>query len=79
MLTKEELESVRVSAEWLMGRIHVGTPDEEIVADANRRMDLAAEKGLVYSEGAREQIIEIFLEAHRANQQLYTHVMGGRR
>jgi hypothetical protein len=58
---------------WLMGRVHVGTPDVEIEADIRRRM--------VKNNPTEEQMracVDYALACHRENQGLYHTVMTGK-
>lgn len=58
--------------EWIVGRFHVGTPDEEIVADMRRRLDESkAPKRL------HKLVIDYAIRVHHKNQKLYTAVMRG--
>jgi hypothetical protein len=61
----------RVDLCWLMGRVHVGTPDETVAEDIRQRT-----KG--FPPTVVRQSIAYALECHRRNQCLYTHVMRGR-
>jgi hypothetical protein len=79
MLTKEKIKSLRSQIEWIMGQVHVGESDEFVTAEANRRLDIAAENGTLYTAKEREKIVALFIEAHRKNQGFYSYVMGGLR
>lgn len=62
------------SINWLMGRVHVSTPDSEIAADITGRL-----KG---NKNATPEMIadcvEYALHCHRENQALYQSVVTGR-
>lgn len=61
-----------MTLEWLVGRMHVGTPDAEVRAEIRRRLkpDLDA--------GERRRIVDAAVRIHRRNRRLYVDVMGGR-
>ncbi len=77
MLTKEKIKSLRSQIEWIMGKVHVAESDEFVTAEAVRRIEIAAVNGTNYTAKEREQIIALFIEAHRKNQDFYNHVMRG--
>ena len=78
-MTKEQKKSLEASIEWIMGRIHVGESDEFVTAEAVRRLELAEQNGKIYTAKERDEIIQMFLVAHRKNQGTYSYVMGGLR
>lgn len=57
---------------WLMGRIHVSTPDDEIRADIMQRTKKWPEMV------TREAMVTYALAVHRSNQRLYRQVTRGR-
>jgi|HubBroStandDraft_3_1064219.scaffolds.fasta_scaffold87594_6 hypothetical protein len=59
------------SIRFLLGRIHVGTPDAEIAAEITRRLPQATPRQL-------KACIGYAMRVHRENQGLYNYVMGGR-
>lgn len=59
------------SIRWLMGRVHVGTPDAEVEADIRKRLPDATEEQKV-------ECVKYALACHRENQDLYHAVMTGR-
>lgn len=62
----------QASIRWLMGRVHVGTPDSEVEADMRKR----CAKG----NGTEEQIaacVAFAIACHRENQRLYDAVTTG--
>ena len=59
---------------WLVNRLHVSTPDEEIEADMRRRVAGRAD----WTPELVEQLVACALECHRENQKLYSDVMSGR-
>jgi hypothetical protein len=64
----------RGSISWLMGRVHVGTPDAEVEADIRGRLagnPACTEEMLV-------KCIEYAIACHRENQGLYRAVVSGR-
>jgi hypothetical protein len=63
---------------WLMGRVHVGTPDAEVVADAERRADKARWNGKPLTPSQKAKLVAAFLAVHRENQRLSTAVALGR-
>jgi Na+-transporting methylmalonyl-CoA/oxaloacetate decarboxylase gamma subunit len=63
----------QASIRWLMGRVHVGTPDAEVEADMRRR---CAKTNATEQEIAA--IVAFAIACHRENQGLYNAVMSGR-
>lgn len=57
--------------EWLLRRVHVGTPDSEITADIDRRTR-------VWPETARQAARVYALACHRHKQRAYRRVVSGR-
>lgn len=57
---------------WYINKLHVSTPDEEIVADMARR----AERGGYHPIVGLAIVVEA-LNIHHANQAHYNWVMGG--
>jgi hypothetical protein len=58
---------------WLMGRVHVGTPDSEVEADMRRRF--------AKSNATPVQVqacVDFALRCHHENQGLYRSVMSGK-
>lgn len=58
--------------EWIVGRMHVGTPDAEVEADIRAR----AKKGGATPEQT-ETYVKQALKCHHANQREYNWVMSG--
>lgn len=56
---------------WLMGCLHVSTPDSEIEADITRRLPQATPEQLA-------KCVEYAIACHRENQGLYRAVVSGR-
>ena len=59
------------SIRWLMGRVHVGTPDAEVEADMRRRC----------AKATKEQTaacVAFALACHKENRELYAAVVSGR-
>lgn len=56
---------------WLMGRVHVGTSNDEVQADIERRC--AASPG--FTPALIRQSVAYALECHKRNRELYVHVM----
>lgn len=65
----------RRDVNYLMGRVHVGTPDAEVEADIRRRCE--GKPG--YTPGLVEQSVRYAIECHQRNRELFRHVMGGGR
>ena len=59
--------------EWIVGKFHVGTPDEKITAEMQARCDHNK-----IAPAATRQVIAHALKAHKKNQDLYARVMSGR-
>ena len=57
---------------WLIGRVHVGTPEDEIAADIAKRCTAPG-----YTPSLIRQSVAYALECHRRNRELYRHVMRG--
>lgn len=62
----------------LVGRIHVGTPDCEVLRDMHHRMVTARKRGEPLTRPQRRQIYREALDCHHANQDLYRDVVSGR-
>jgi hypothetical protein len=60
-----------MTLEWLVGRMHVGTPDAEVRAEIRRRL----KAGLSAAE--RKRVVDAAVRIHRRNRRLYARVMGG--
>ena len=58
------------SIKWLVGRVHVGTPDAEVEADIRRRCSKATPAQL-------KACIKFALKCHHDNRGLYNFVTGG--
>jgi hypothetical protein len=63
---------------WLMGRVHVGTPDAEVMADAEARADKARWNDKPLTASQKAKVVASFLAVHRENQRLATAVALGR-
>jgi hypothetical protein len=61
-----------MTLEWLVGRLHVGTPDAEVRAEIRRRLAAGV------STAERKRIVDAAVRIHRRNRRLYARVMGGR-
>ena len=68
------VETPRGDIHWLMGRVHVGTPDAEIEADIRGRCTDPA-----YTPEIVQEAVDYALICHRENQGLYRYVMTGSR
>jgi hypothetical protein len=64
----------RVDIHWLIGRVHVGTSDDEVAADVRKRCTAPG-----YTPAIVRQSVAYALECHRRNRALYSRVMGGGR
>ena len=58
--------------EWIMGNVHVLTPDEEVVGDWKKRCARAK-----VSPALEKAIIAYALKVHHKNRDLFTDVMSG--
>lgn len=58
---------------WLVGRMHVGTPDSEIAADIARRLA----KNPKATEEMIAECVAFALHCHHENGRLYRDVMRG--
>lgn len=73
MAAKKKM-SINVAAiEWLVGKLHVGTPDDEVAADIRRRAEKAG-----WPAEARDRAVKIAPAAHHKNRDLYYDVVRGR-
>lgn len=64
---------------FILGRVHVMTPDEEVRSMIEKRIDKTTRKGeAVYSPEQREQAIAAALWLHHENRAEYIGVMSGR-
>jgi hypothetical protein len=70
---KVPTESVR----WLMGKVHCGTPDSEVKADAMKRANKANWFGKPLTAAQKKKVVDAFLKAHHENQRMYCNVMTG--
>lgn len=61
--------------EMFVGKYHVGTPDEEIVAALAKKIDSAPVK---WPANARKYALEYAVKTHHKNRDLYVAVMSGR-
>lgn len=57
--------------DMIVGRFHVGAPDEEIVAEIERRAES-------WPAAARKLAVKYALDRHHKNRAMYSSVMGGR-
>jgi len=62
---------------WLMGRVHVGTPDAEIEQEIRRRLEAMIRAGKA-NEGMVAECVKYAIACHRENQGLYNAVVTGR-
>lgn len=62
---------------WLVDRMHVMTPDAQVVREMVRRCRTRTGRWKM-AKPKRKAIYRAALEAHRANRQLYRDVMSGR-
>jgi hypothetical protein len=61
-----------MTLEWLVGRMHVGTPDAEVREYVARRLRVDVEAR------ERAKILRRAVTIHRRNRRLYMDVMSGR-
>lgn len=70
---------------WLVGRVHVGTPNETVAADIERSMRGVKLKGIrhktvrVLSESSVKEAVRYALECHEENRKTHDAVMRGSR
>lgn len=69
----------KAGIDWVMGKVHVGTPDDEVVEMWRERCAKSAKRGAPLNAAQQRAVIEYALKAHRKNQSLYGYVMGGAR
>lgn len=80
MKTFEEYEKTvpayvpKGSIHWLMGRVHVGTPDAEVESDIRRRLA----ENPACTEEMLSECVKYAIACHRENQGLYRAVVSGR-
>lgn len=65
------------SVRWIVGKLHCGTPDEEVAADAMARAERAQWNGKPLTASQKKKVVDAFLRAHHENQALYHDVMTG--
>jgi hypothetical protein len=63
----------RHGIEWLVNRMHVGTPDQGVRDDIRRRCTNAA-----WTEDKIQEAEAHAIKVHRHNQKLYQRIMSGR-
>ncbi len=61
---------------WLVGRIHVGTPEATVRADIRERLQRAKREGNI-TEAQILACEDYAIECHKANRDEYSFVMGG--
>jgi hypothetical protein len=66
---KSTVQSIR----FIVDRYHVGTPDEIVASDIRRRCRIRRA-----TPKQEERAVRDALAVHRANQKLYSDVVGGR-
>ena len=66
------VETPREDIHWLMGRVHVGTPDSEVEADIRRRCT-----DPVYTPELIQEAVDYALLCHAENRDLYRYVNSG--
>ena len=67
-----------VALRFLLGRVHVMTPDEDVVAMIKERLDLRRNpRSHLYTPEQREQTIAAALWLHHENRAEYVGVMSG--
>lgn len=64
----------RYDLKWLMGRVHVGTPDSEVETDIRQRCEKSGFPAKITAESVKYALI-----CHHENKGLYRHVMRGSR
>ena len=69
---KWRVETPRGDIHWLMGRVHIGTPDIEVKADIRSRCTDPA-----YTPELIQEAVDYALLCHAENQGLYRYVMSG--
>lgn len=68
----EKFQVPEGSIRWLLGRVHVSTPDSEVEADIRRRLCSPQ-----VTEIQRKACVKYALKCHRENQALYCRVIYG--
>jgi hypothetical protein len=69
---KSDWNGLKSQIDWLMGRVHVGTPDEEVRANIEKRCKKAG-----FDAKLTRRCSDYAIKAHRKNQQMYSDVMSG--
>ena len=64
------------SINWLVDRIHIGTPDEEVREDIRERLANAQKRGLETDVLTRACFEDIAIARHHHNRADYAWVMG---
>lgn len=73
-LTADQIKGVKGQIDWLVGRISVATPDEEVVEEIRDRLSAS---GVTGSDATK--LLRHAISTHRKNQRLYSQVMRGSR
>jgi len=66
----------RNAISWLINRIHVGTPDEKIIANLKERIANSPQAS-EYTQELIDQSVAYAIECHRQNQATYRAVQSG--
>ena len=64
------------SIAFLVARLHVGVPDEEVASDMRRR--IRKNLGVCVTDAAEKRMVAYALKCHHENQGLYRRVVSGR-
>lgn len=80
-LSAEMARSLTNAIAYCVNKMHVSTPDRDVVRDAVRRVRFAAirrRKPFALPREARKVVYRAALRAHANNRSLYAYVMGGK-
>jgi hypothetical protein len=62
----------------VMGNVHCGEPETKVRAFAEKKLKGAKWMGKPLTAPQKAKVVNVFLKAHKANQDLYCMVMTGR-
>ncbi len=70
-----QMQIPKQSIEWLVARIHVSVPDEEVARDMRRRVRIGTPN---VTDAVEKRIVKYALKCHHENQGLYRAVVSGK-
>lgn len=73
MRAKDQAAAIR----FIMGRVHVGTPDATVEADIRARVARGRTGGQRCSVATENALVRMALAQHKRNREEYATVMGG--